>query len=178
MKLKIDHIKTLTFLIHDQRWVNLRSYFFDTLDNPQDDTHDKNTTFIFGIIISLVCPELFRLQNILFGLIVTNGNVSFKTLMKITKSTGEQLVIIHDTFLYDTKPRKRFSFVQKCLKLTVGYLAYVLPVFIMLMALLYGQSDKTICRELNARFLLDNNVEPAVNLTKMYEDRRGSRRIV
>ena len=173
MKYKIEHIKTLSFLIHDERWVNLRSYLFNTLDNPPD---DKNTTFIFGIIISLVCPELFRLQNILLGLTVTNGNVGCKTLMKIIKSTGVHLVI-PDVSVFDTTPKRTFSF-RKCIKLTVGYFVYVLPVLALLYGLLYAQTNQTICRELNARFLLDNNVEPAVNLTKMYEDRRSSRRKV
>ena len=95
--------------------------------------------------------------------------------MEIIKSTGVHLIFF-DASVFDSKP-KRFSFIRKCIKLTIGCFAYVLPVLVLLFGLLYGQTERTICRELNARFLLDNNVEPAVNLTKMYEDRRSSRRI-
>ena len=58
-----------------------------------------------------------------------------------------------------------------------GYFAYILPVGIIGFILLFANSEKNICVEMKAPFLLDNNFEPTSNLTQMFEDRRhGSNR--
>jgi len=62
----------------------------------------KYTTCVFGLFITFVCPLLFRVSNVLFGLIVTNGEFGITTFKHVIMTWQQQLVIIHDISLFNT----------------------------------------------------------------------------
>ena len=156
-----DLFKTLVYLNNDLRWKNLRDYYME------EDA--KGVTFIFGLIISVICPFIFQLQNIMLGLFITNGKLNKETFKHVIKTTRKQLVIIYDLTMFDRNPGKKIKVILRMAKLAIGYFFYVLPIGIIGYIFLFINSKSFICQEMKAPFLLDNSYEPAVNLTEASE---------
>jgi len=160
----------LTFLTDDPRWENLRSYLYSRFDSNPD--FPRLTTFLFGLIIVFVCPELFRLQNLFLGLVVSNRPFGLATLKHVLKSTTHQLLAIHNFSLFDSPNGKSIGLTKRSLKLAAGYLVYLIPTGAFAFVLLFANTDKTVCREMKAPFLLNNNFSPITDLENMYQERR------
>jgi len=69
----------------------------------------------------------------------------------------------------DSRCRSIYDFIM----LAVGYGFYVLPVGIIGYLFLFPYSAAFVCYEMAAPFLLDNNVQPAVNMAELYERKRN-----
>ena len=128
----------------------------------------ESVTFVFGIIISLICPFTFGLQNLLLGFILSNGTFSKQTVGHVLRTTGTQLVVIYDLTVFDRKFCKNVKIIWRLGKLAVGYFFYVLPIGMIGYLFLFVKSNSFVCREMRAPFLLDNNYPPAVNMTELY----------
>ena len=129
-------------------------------------------TFIFGLIISFICPVLFGIQNFVFGMILTNGRLSRITLYHILKTINHQLVVIYDLSLFDTKigGQENQGF-RRALKLAIGYLGYILPCTLIGYLFLFVRSSECICEKMNAQFLLNNSYSPHRISNELYEAR-------
>ena len=160
----------MVYLNNDDRWNNLREHYFQVYG-------EKLVTLGFGVVISFICPLVFGFQNIILGLFLTNRTLNLETFRHVFKTTTFQLVVIYDLSLFDKKNGKKIENIWRLGKLAIGYLFYVMPIGIIFYLFLFVKSNSFVCQEMKAPFLLDNNFEPAVNLTKMYEARRASRRI-
>ena len=106
-------------------------------------------TFVFGLIISFVCPVIFCLQNFLLGLFITNGKMSKGTVTHVLKTLVHQLVVVYDLTLFDinnqNQSRKK---VWKWAKLGIGYLFYLVPVGIIGYLFLTIRIQFTICTDM------------------------------
>ena len=157
----MTHYQTLIFLHHDERWANLRTNMFLSYGT-------RYTPLIFAIIITFICPILFGLKNLLLGLSIS-GDFGIESAKHIIKSMRQQLVVLYNIKLYESKADKEKTIYTSCI---IGYFLYVLPIgFFGFLFLFYGSTNST-CREMKVPFLLDNNFQPAVNMTEMYEMRR------
>ena len=158
--------KTLIFLNHDERWNNFREYCFD------EENYGKYiVTLTFGVIISVICPFTFGLQNILLGLVL-NGRINKDIISHVYKTTETQLVVVYDTTLfYKDNKYKSKGFVEY-FKMAAGYFLYVLPVGCIGYLFLFVSSTSFVCQDMKAPFLLDNTFKPAVNMTELYLLRR------
>jgi len=129
------------------------------------------TPLIFAIVITFICPILFGLKNVLFGLIIS-GDFGTESAKHIIKSMRQQLLVLYNIKLFDPRPDKKRTIYRRCFDLAIGYFLYVVPIaFFGFFFLFYG-STNSICREMKVPFLLDNNFAPAVNMEEMYEMRR------
>ena len=127
-------------------------------------------TFVFGVIISFICPFLFRIQNLLLGLCVGNRSISISNIREIFLTTKIQLVLIYDTSIFykNKYSNKLFG----ALRLAVGYFLYILPAMLIGILLLVCSSTSFICQEMEAPFLLNNKINSKENMTHLYEKRR------
>ena len=164
--------QTIIFLHHDERWNNARSYIFDTLGRGY-------TTCLFGVILTFVCPFLFGLNNIVFGLTVTNGKFGINTIKHVIMAMQQELVILHNISLFNSNYDKQRSFCRRCFDLVIGYLFYLVPIgsfgFCLLFAAPQG-SLQTICSKMNATFLLNNSIPAEVDMEEMFQMRLESYR--
>ena len=104
----------MVFCIHDERWNNLRDFYTDE--------YGKDIlTFVFGIIISLVCPFLFCVQNILLGLCISNGGINLDNFKRILTTTKTQIIVIYDMSMFGTKNEGSSRNILDFVKLPVGY---------------------------------------------------------
>jgi len=159
--------KTLIFLNHDERWSNFREYCFD------EENYGKYiVTLAFGIVISIICPFTFGLQNILLGLVL-NGRMNKDIIRHVLSTTKTQLVVIYDTRLF-YKNNKDDDGILGYGKMAAGYFLYVLPVGCIGYLFLFVYSTSFVCQDMKAPFLLDNSFKPAVNMTDLYLLRRQS----
>ena len=154
----------MVFLNDDARWNNLRSHCLD-LYGPE------RVSFIFGVIITFICPLVFGFQNILLGLSLTSQKLTFKTFRHVFKTTTYQLVIIYDLTLFDKKNGKKIKNIWRLGKLAIGYFFYVLPIGIIFYLFLFVKSNSFVCQEMKAPFLLDNNYKPVVDMEEIYQAR-------
>ena len=160
--------QTLVFLNNDERWNNLREYSINVYGV-------KSVTCVFGVVISIICPFIFGLQNILLGLMVTNGEFGKETLNHILQSTRTQLVVIYDLTLFDRKNGEKIKSVKniwRLANLAIGYLFYVLPIGIILYLFLFVRYTTFVCQELKAPFLLDNNFKPVNDMDEIWQIRK------
>ena len=157
--------QTIMFLHTDERWDTLRSHLIQNVG-------EQGTTCMFGIILALVCPVMFGIQNVLLGMCLfqhTNYNLA-RGFSHVLKSLRYQLVVLYDLKLY----RSGNKIKNKCsqiVRIVVGYFLYVLPVCGLVSLFLFGKANFTICQLLNAPFLLDNDVTPVVNMSSFYHTR-------
>ena len=160
--------KTLIFLNHDERWSHFREYCFD------EENYGKNiVTLVFGIIISVICPFTFGLQNVLFGLVL-NGRINKDIISHALRTTKTQLVVIYDTSLFYHSNKGNTKGILGYVKIAAGYFLYVLPVGFIGYLFLFLSSMSFVCTDMKAPFLLDNTFKPAVNMTELYLMRRES----
>ena len=160
--------KTLIFLNQDERWSNFREYCLDEKTYGK-----KNVTFVFGIVISLICPFTFGLQNILLGLVL-NGGINKDIISHVLSTTKTQLVVIYDTSLFYKNNKDNTKCIGGYGKMAAGYFVYVLPIACIGYLFLFLSWTSFVCQEMNARFLLDNSLKPAVNMRELYLMRRQS----
>jgi len=106
-------MKTLIFLVNDPRWSNLRDYYTDKYGK-------EIITFIFGIIISLICPFLFVLQNFLLGLCINNGRINLENVKRVLKTTKTQIILIYDMSLFCRKNENDSGNILELVKLPIG----------------------------------------------------------
>ena len=148
------YVQTLIFLHHDVRWSNAGSFIFDTLGHYY-------TICLFGVIISFVCPFLFGVSNLIFGLIVTNGKFGINTIKHVIMVMQQESVILHNISLFNSNSDNGRSLSRRCLDLVIGYFFYLVPIvsfgFYLLFAAPTG-SLQTICTKMNAPFLLNNSI--------------------
>jgi len=161
-------IKTLVFLNDDERWSNYREYCFD-----EENYGKRAGTFVFGIVISVICPFTFGLQNVLFGFVL-NGRINKHIISHVLSTTKTQLVVIYDTSLFYKNNKDNTKGIVGYIKLVSGYFVYVLPVACIGYLFLFVYSTSFVCQNMKARFLLDNTFKPTVNMTELYLTRRKS----
>ena len=158
--------KTLIFLNHDERWSNFREYCFD-----EENYGKKYVTFVFGVVISLICPFTFGLQNVLLGLVL-NGRINKNILNHALSTTKTQLVLIYDTSLFYKNNEDNTKGIVEYVKMAAGYFLYVLPVGCIGYVFLLISSTLFVCKDMKAPFLLDNSFKPTGNMTELYLLRR------
>jgi len=158
--------KTVIFLNHDERWSNFREYCFD-----EENYGKKNVTFVFGIVISLICPFTFYLQNILLGLVL-NGRINKDIISHVLSTTKAQLVVIYDPSLFYKNNKDNTKGILGYVKMAAGYFLYVLPVGCIGYLFLLISSTSFVCQDMKAPFLLDNTFKPSINMMEIYLMRR------
>ena len=170
--------QTVFFLYEDEKWVNLRTHWM----HP-DVYGEQLTTFIFGVIISIVCPLFFILQNLCFGCVLNYYSIwkghAVKVLCHIFKTMTQQTIVLVDTALFRYDGRKEMRPVPSVMILATSYLAYLLPQLALLTTYIFASSSATICTPLASQFLLDNTIAPANNLSlsKLYDQRQSYGRL-
>ena len=139
----------------------------------------RNTTCLFGVIITFVCPFLFQLSNIIFGLIITNGKFGINTIKHVVMMMQQESVILHNISLFNSNSDKRKSIFRRCFDLVIGYLFYLVPIgsfgFLLLFAAPRAPLE-TICTKMNATFLLNNSIPAEVDMEEMFQKRLKSDR--
>ena len=128
---------------------------------------------VFGIIISVICPFTFGLQNVLFGLVL-NGRINKDIISHVLSTTKTQLVVIYDTSLLYKSNKDRTKGIAGYGKMAAGYFLYVIPVASIGYLFLFVSWTSFVCQDMKAPFLLDNSFKPAVNMTELYLMRRQS----
>ena len=155
-----DLSQTLNIIHEDKRWINLRTYLTDIIG-------DFGVTLIGGVIVSLVCPVMFIVSNVLLGI-----GLNFTSLMKgefgstlnhIISELKYQTVIISDTSRLERNGTNGFTW-WKIPKLSLSFMVYLLPSVALLSVLSFGRSNMTLCHPMQAPFLFDNTFVPANNL--------------
>jgi len=159
-------LKTLLFLNDDERWSNYREYCFD-----EENYGKKTGTFVFGIVISVICPFTFGLQNVLLGLVL-NGRINKDIISHVLRTTKTQLLVIYDTRLFYKNNKDSTKSISGYVKMAAGYFVYVLPVASIGYLFLFVYSTAFVCQDMKAPFLLDNTFKPIVNMTELYLTRR------
>ena len=115
----------------------------------------------------------------LFGLIVTNGEFGKTTIKHVIMTWQRQLVLLHDVSLFNTDSTDNQSTVYRCFKRLIAYMAYLLPFAVTGFALISvgpPGSLQTICKKMNAPFLLNNSIPTEVNMEEMFNMRLKSDR--
>ena len=161
-------LKILIFLLHDERWDNLRSHLFLIFG-------EERTTYVFGVILALVCPIMFGIQNVLLGMCLfedASKNLA-NAFCHVMQSMRYQLVVLYDLSLFrgHKKADTKRSW-PGVLRIVVGYILYVLPVCGLVTLSIFGHTKFTLCRLPKATFLLDNDVLPVVNMSTLYRQRQ------
>lgn len=147
---------TVIFLHRDERWKNLRFYLLEEYG-------EKQVTFIFGFIIWIICPMMFAIQYVLLGMVLSNGpfKKSWKIFLRTIKSMIHQLLIIHDNSVFEWKDSKAEEMWWAILKMILGYTLYMAPIGFLFIIFSMASSKESVCRNLYAPFLLDNNQIPS-----------------
>ena len=131
----------------------------------------KNVTFVFGIVISVICPFTFGLQNVLLGLVL-NGRINKDIISHVLNTTKTQLVVVYDTSLFYKSNKDNTKGILGYVKMAAGYFLYVLPVGFIGYLFLLISSTSIVCKDMKAPFLLDNSFKPEVNMMELYLMRR------
>jgi len=87
-----------------------------------------------------------------------------KVFCEIAHGMKFQSVIISDSQVFDIVKFDKLSWKQM-IRIFPGYLFYLLPSAGILGMVLFAKSDSYVCRPMKARFLVDNQIQPANNLT-------------
>ena len=75
-----------------------------------------------------------------------------------------QTVIIYDNSEFEIIKTSGLSW-WKLIRLSLGYFLYLVPTVILLSGMAFGRSSLTLCRPMQASFLLDNTTAPANNIS-------------
>ena len=97
--------QTLVFLVDDKRWSNLRSYLIE------ERIGKNGCGFIFGLLISFICPGILSLQSFLLHFIVHRNIATecenqsfarrfFNKINSVSLSKEYQPVIVTNIFGY------------------------------------------------------------------------------
>ena len=165
-----DLSKTLHLIHEDNRWLNFRTYLTNKIE-------DFGFTLIGGLIVSLVCPVMFIVSNVLLGIglnftSLIQGEIA-STLKHIILELNYQTVIISDTSRLEKNGTSGFTW-WKVPKLSLSFLVYLLPSVALLSVLSFGRLNMTLCHPMKAPFLLDNTFVLANNLNfeELYRQRQ------
>jgi len=130
---------------------------------------------VCGVLITLVCPILSIIQNILFGFVVSlfHYQCNFEVIKSIFATIKYQTIILSDS----PKFRKRFCIRTIWiifLSLLTGYFAYLLPAAGLTGFLLLFETKSVLCSPLEAPFLFNNSATLSLNttFTDLYRDRK------
>jgi len=131
---------------------------------------------VCGILVTLVCPILSIIQNILFGFFVSlfHCQCNFEVIKSIFAAIKYQTVILSDM----PKFRQRFCTRSKWiifLSLLTGSFAYLLPAAGLAGFLLLFETKSILCSPLEAPFLFNNSASLSLNttFTDLYSDRKN-----
>ena len=161
-------LKTLIFLLHDERWENLRSHMIAMIGT-------KGASCVFGVILALICPIMFGIQNVFLGMCLFEDPSKNLTdgFYHVLQSMRYQIVVLYDLSLFrgGNKSEQQPSW-PGVFRIIVGYILYTLPICGLMIIFLFAKAEFTLCRSLKANFLLDNDVVPAHNMSILYQERR------
>ena len=141
----------------------------------EENIGEWGSTFIFGLIIFIVCPVFFQIQNILLGMCLFEDSMKHfaHALFHVVQSTKVQLIVIYDLTLFTNKRNfGKLASWSGMGRLLLGYTLYILPLVGFGTLFMFGQSNVTLCRPLQASFLVDNNVDPVLNMSNLYKSRQ------
>ena len=93
----------------------------------------------------------------LFGLVLGNG----KTWRRVLKSVTEQLIVIHDINVF----KQNLATYIKAIRIFFAYVVYFCPMTLLLVGIILGKTERSICTKLESNFFIDNDAKPAYNLT-------------
>ena len=165
-----DLSKTVHLIHEDNRWLNFRTYLTNKIEG-------FGLTLIGGLIVSLVCPVMFIVSNVLLGIGLNfnsfiNGEIG-STFKHIIMELKYQTVIISNSSRLEKNSTNGFTW-WKVPKLSLSFLLYLLPSVALLSVLSFGRSNMTLCHPMKAPFLLDNTFVPANNLNfeELYRQRQ------
>ena len=131
---------------------------------------------IFGVIVSIVCPFMFCLQNLIVGLILNSHIMTFKKFGKIfghsVATLRHQIVVLLDKsrLLYEL-PNEQASLFD-ILRIACAHAAYLILPIVLFIILTYASNPGIICSPLAAPFLLNNNYAPKLSLPHLFEARQ------
>ena len=158
-------------IYEDKRWMNLRTHLTSKIG-------DLGISLVGGIIVSLVCPVMFIVSNILLGIGLNftsfiKGEIG-STFKHIISELKYQTVIISDTSRLEKNGTDGFTW-RKVPKLSLSFLVYLLPSVALLSVLSFGKTNMTVCHQMKTRFLVDNTFVPGYNLDfeKLYRQRQS-----
>ena len=124
------------------------------------------------ILVSLVCPILSIMQNILFRFVVSlfHCEFNFEIIKNICATIKYQTVILADS----PKFRNRLCTWVMLLSLLIGYFAYLLPAAGLAGFLLLFETNSILCYPMEATFLFNNSATLSLNttFTDLYQDRK------
>ena len=134
----------------------------------------RGATCVFGIILALVCPIMFGIQNVLLGMCLfedASKNLT-DSFYHVLQSMRYQIVVLYDLSLFRgrNKSEQQASW-PGVLRILIGYILYILPICGLMILFKFGKAEFTMCRSLEANFLLDNDVVPAHNMSMLYRER-------
>ena len=137
-------------IFEDPRWTGARQYFISKIGSD-------NFTIISGVIITLICPVLSIIQNIIFGLIINIFNYKHFSFAKILDGVQYQTTIISDASRFQVYfgNGKSKTFISRLF----GYLFYCIPLVGVLLFYLFFEANSFGCRDMKAPFLF-NNADP------------------
>ena len=139
---------------------------------------------MFGIIISLVCPVMFVIQNTLFGLVLNYQSIyegdMARVLRHLFKKMRYQLVVIIDNSMFifgldDNKENRTLKTYETNISFVVAYIVYItLPVGLFILYA-FARTNTILCSPLEVPFLLNNSITPANNLSlsELYRQRQA-----
>ena len=140
---------------------------------------EQSTTCMFGLIVALVCPIMFGIQNLLLGICLfedSTKNLSYG-FCHVLQSMRYQLVVLYDLSLFrGAKTTQMYNCKVTLLgvvRIIVGYILYALPICGLVTLFIFGHANLTLCRSPRAKFLIDNDVLPAVNMSNLYGKRQS-----
>ena len=118
---------------------------------------------------------MFCFQNLLLGMCLFEHSTNHvaDSFRHVLGSMRHQVVVLYDltSFKGGRKSKKKS---QSCgvVSIVLGYILYVLPICGLVILSMFGHTTSMVCRPLNATFLLDNDVVPVFNMSKLYRLRQ------
>jgi len=130
---------------------------------------------VCGVLLTLVCPILSIIQNILFGFVVSlfHFECNFEVIKSIFATIRYQTIIISDSPNIRTRFCSRSKWIIFLSRL-IGYFAYLLPAAGLAGFLLFFETNSILCYPMEATFLFNNSATLSLNttFTDLYRDRK------
>ena len=168
IRFSVDLSKIVSFIHDDQRWINLRTYIIDEIG-------ELAVTLIGGLIVSLVCPLMCIVSNVLLAIglnftFLIKGEIR-STFEHILSELKYQTVIISDSSKLQKNRKTEFTW-WTVPKVSLSFMMYLVPTIIILLVLSFAKTNLLICRPIKASFLLDNNAVPAIDFEELYRQKQ------
>jgi len=158
-------------IFEDRRWTGARQYFISKLGTK------NQLTILSGLLISIICPILPIIQNIIFGVAVNILDLKYSNIQHIIRKIFDgvrcQTIIISDTSklqFISSDDRKFKTLISRLF----GYLVYLIPAVGIVWFSLFFESTSFGCRNMNCPFLLDNSIIPSnyLKFNELYQQRK------